>query len=117
LIIISIRKTKTDNEIPTPKIKNAAVRSKRVKDLVFVSGGTSVRHLSVVGKYFFLQRSTSPPAFKRRNKLSSKFNHNKIINQKNNLKVLIIPIEGMDKGTSKRKSYLKGCRFVFFQFG
>jgi len=32
-----------------PRMKNAAVRSSRVRDLVFDSGGISVRHLSVVG--------------------------------------------------------------------
>ncbi len=68
-LFFSNRKAKIDRTSP----KNANIMSMRVRDLFFIIcssfWGMSVRHFSVVGKYFFFSRSIIPPALIRRKKL------------------------------------------------
>ncbi len=42
--IISSRKQREDSSIPRPRMKKAGDMSIKVKDLILVLGGTSVRH-------------------------------------------------------------------------
>jgi len=51
VVIISTMKARIESDIPTTRIKKAAAKSTKFKDLVFVSGGLSVPHWFVDGRW------------------------------------------------------------------
>jgi len=63
LAIISAIKARKDKDSPKPRMRKAGARFASVKTRVSLSGGTSVLHFSVEGKYFFFIKDTIPAAF------------------------------------------------------